>query len=393
DSEQTDDSQQGALPAERALPAEGAPSADEVQPATEDEGGPSGDLGFGVVGVGASAGGLEAMEQFLQHLPADLGVALIFVQHLSPKHVSNLTSILPRSTKMAVCEAVDGMQIERDNVYVIPPDRDLAVLHGALQLFERPKSHARHMPVDYLFRSLAQDQGPRAVGVVLSGTGSDGSEGLRAIKAEGGVTFAQDEESAKYDGMPHAAAATGQVDFVLPPAEIAEEISRVVRHPHVCRPVVKREESPLGAPEALQKIFVLLRHATGVDFSQYKQSTVERRITRRMVLNRVDSPPQYLKFLQQTPREVHALFDDMLINVTGFFREPATFESLKERGFPEITCEKGPNSPVRIWVPACSTGEEPYSMAIALLEYLAERDLHVPIQIFATDISETSIET
>ena len=213
DSEQTEDSQQGAPPAE------GEPSADEVQPTTEDESRPSGDLGFPVVGVGASAGGLEAMEQFLQHLPAEIGVALIFVQHLSPTHVSNLTSILPRSTKMAVCEAADGMRIERDNVYVIPPDRDLAVLHGALQLFERPKAHARHMPVDYLFRSLAQDQGPRAIGVILSGTGSDGSEGLRAIKAEGGVTFTQDEESAKYGGMPHAAAATGQVDFVLSPAE------------------------------------------------------------------------------------------------------------------------------------------------------------------------------
>ncbi len=368
-------------------------SVDEVEQAAEGESEPSGQLGFPVVGVGASAGGLEAMEQFLQHLPADAGVAVIFVQHLSPKHVSSLTSILPRSTSMSVCEASDGMRIERDHLYVIPPDRDLAVLHGALHLMARPKAHARHMPVDYLFRSLAQDQGSHSIGVVLSGTGSDGSEGLRAIKAEGGVTFAQDQESAKYAGMPHAAVATGQVDFVLSPPEIARELGRIIRHPHVCRPAVASEESPLGAPEALQKIFVLLRQAKEVDFSQYKQSTVERRIARRMVLNRVDSAQQYLKLLQQTPREVHALFDDMLISVTSFFREPAAFEALKEKVFPEITREKGPNAPVRIWVPGCSTGEEPYSIAIALLEYLAERDVHLPIQVFATDISEKSIET
>ncbi len=380
-------------PPQGAATPESAPSADEAQPAAEGQSESSDELGFPVVGVGASAGGLEAMEQFLQHLPAEAGVALIFVQHLSPKHVSNLANILPRSTKMSVCEVSDGMRIERDTLYVIPPDRDLGVIHGTLQLFERPKAQARHMPIDYLFRSLAQDQGDRSIGVVLSGTGSDGAEGLRAIKAEGGVTFAQDEESAKYAGMPHAAAATQQVDFVLPPPEIAQELGQIIRHPHVCRPATGREESPLRAPEALQKIFVLLRQAKEVDFSHYKQSTVERRIARRMMLHRIDSAQQYLKFLQQTPRELQALFDDMLISVTGFFREPRTFEALKEKVFPEMVREKGPQSPIRIWVPGCSTGEEPYSIAISLLEYLAQLDMHLPIQIFATDISEKSIET
>jgi two-component system CheB/CheR fusion protein len=351
------------------------------------------ELDFPVVGVGASAGGLEAFEALLRHLPSDTGTAVIFVQHLSPEHASNLTEILPRSTKMPVHEATDGMQIEQNHIYVIPPDRDLAVMHGELHLMSRPEAPARHMPIDYLFRSLAEDQGSRAVGVVLSGTGSDGAAGIRAIKAEGGLTLAQDEESARYSGMPHAAAATGRVDVVLPPAEIAQELVRIVQHPHVCRPPTDHEEpSALGSPDALKKIFLLVRQATGVDFSQYKQSTVERRIGRRMVLHKLDSPQDYLKYLQRTSGEVHALFDDMLISVTSFFREPETFEVLKEKVFPQIIRDKGADAPVRVWVPGCSTGEEAYSIVIALLEHLAKHDLQLPIQVFATDISESSIE-
>ncbi len=352
-----------------------------------------GELKFPVVGVGASAGGLEAFEQLLRHLPPDPGMAVIFVQHLSPEHASNLTEILPRSTRMPVHEAADQMRIEPNHVYVIPPNRDLAVMHGVLHLMTRPQAPARHMPIDYLLRSLAEDQGSRAVGVVLSGTGSDGAAGLRTIKAEGGVTLAQDEASARYSGMPHAAAATGQVDLVLQPAEIAAELVRIVRHPHVRR-VLDRgaEPSELGAPGTLSKLFMLVRQATGVDFSQYKQSTVERRIARRMVVHKLDSLEQYLKFLQRTPRELHALFDDMLINVTSFFREPEVFDALKAKVFPKIIEGKSPETPVRLWVPACSTGEEAYSLAIILLEYLSERGLHLPIQIFATDISEASIE-
>ncbi|HLA85166.1 MAG TPA: CheR family methyltransferase, partial [Thermoguttaceae bacterium] len=233
----------------------------------------------------------------------------------------------------------------------------------------------------------------RAIGVVLSGTGSDGALGLKAIKAGGGITLAQDEETARYSGMPHAAVATGQVDLVLPPDGIAKELARIVRHPHLSPAVDRRKEpAALGAPEALQKIFFLLRQATGVDFSQYKQSTVERRIARRMIVHRLDSPGQYLKYLQKTPGEVLALFDDMLISVTGFFREPDTFDMLHERVLPEIFKDKGPESPIRIWVPGCATGEEPYSVAMALLEYMNQRGQHAPIQIFATDISETAIE-
>jgi len=263
---------------------------------------PDNELDFPVVGVGASAGGLQSFEALLRHLPADSGMAIIFVQHLSPDHPSNLTDILPRSTKMPVRQAGDGMRIERDHVYVIPPDRELAVMNGALHLMSRPQTPARHMPIDYLFRSLAEDQRNRAVAVVLSGTGSDGAAGLRAIKAEGGLTLAEDEESARYSGMPHAAVATGQVDLVLPPSAIAKELGRIVRHPHIRGKAAPKEPDGLGAPEAIQKIFILIRHATGVDFSQYKQSTVERRIARRMIYDLGDGQwdhPEFRRLLEQ----------------------------------------------------------------------------------------------
>jgi two-component system CheB/CheR fusion protein len=354
---------------------------------------PRPELDFPVVGVGASAGGLEAFDALLRHLPADSGTAVVFVQHLSPEHSSNLTEILSRSTRMPVREAADGMRIERNHVYVIPPNQDLAVMQGELQLMPRSESPARHMPIDYLFRSLAEEQGSLAVGVVLSGTGSDGAAGLRAIKAEGGLTLAQDEQSARYSGMPHAAAATGQVDLVLRAEEIAEKIARIVKHPHVRRPPDGQEESNgLGAPQALKKIFLLVRQATAVDFSQYKQSTVERRIARRMVLHQLESPQDYLKYVQRNPREIHALFDDMLITVTSFFREPEAFDALHEKVFPHIVQDRTHQSPIRVWVPGCSTGEEAYSLAISLLEYLARYDRHVPIQVFGTDISEPAIE-
>jgi two-component system CheB/CheR fusion protein len=363
--------QPGRQPSAKSEQAEG-----ETAEATEAEveAGDRRDANFLVVGVGASAGGLEAFSELLKHLPADTGMAFVFVQHLDPTHGSQLSEILPRSTRMSVHEATDGMPLEPDHLYVIPPDRDLAVLHGVLHLMSRPQAPARHMPVDYLLRSLAEDQGRRAIGVILSGTGSDGASGVKAIKAEGGITIAQDEESARYSGMPHAAAATGQVDLVLRPAEIADEPVRIARHPQIVRPARKdREEPPPDTLEAMQKVFILLRRATGVDFSQYKQSTVERRISRRMILHKVDSIEQYVQYLQRNPSEINALFDDMLISVTGFFRDPETFDVLKERVFPQIVREKNVDTPVRVWVPACSTGEEAYSIAMVLLEYLSEQ--------------------
>ena len=346
-----------------------------------------------VVGVGASAGGLEAFTELLKHLPANTGMAFVFIQHMDPRHQSNLAEILARSTDMSIAEATDGVRLEADHVYITPADMEMAVLHGVLHLMPRPESRARYLPIDSFFRSLAEDQGGRAIGVILSGTGSDGALGLRAIKAESGITFVQAQQSAKYGGMPSAAVAAGHVDFTLPPAGIAEELVRIGRHPHIERNKMRQaDQGLLDAPEAMQKIFILLRSASGVDFTYYKQSTVERRISRRMVLHRIESIDHYVKYLQETPGEADALFEDMLINVTGFFRDRGLFDVLKQNVFPRIIENKSLDAPIRVWVPGCSTGEEGYSIAIALLEYLGENDLQSPIQVFATDVSDLAIE-
>lgn len=345
-----------------------------------------------VVGVGASAGGLEAFTELLKHLPANTGMAFVFIQHMDPRHKSSLAEILARSTHMSIAEATDGVRLEADQIYVTPPNMEMAVLHGVLHLMPRPESPARHMPIDSFFRSLAEDQGNKAIGVILSGTGSDGALGLGTIKAESGITFAQDQESAKYGGMPSAAVAAGHVDFTLPPAGIAQELALIGRHPHIEGIIVRQADQGIDAPEALQKIFILLRRASGVDFTYYKQNTVERRISRRMALHKIESIDRYVKYLQETPGEVDALFEDMLINVTGFFRDRELFDVFKQKVFPRIIENKPPDAPIRVWVPGCSTGEEGYSIAIALLEYLGENDLQSPIQFFATDVSDVAIE-
>ena len=347
---------------------------------------------FPVVGVGASAGGLQAFKQLLQCLPSAPGMAIIFVQHLSPHHDSNLDEIFARETSLKVQEVRQQVRLEPNHLYVIPPDQDLAVFDGSLQLMERPQHPARHMPVDYLFRSLAEDIGPRAIGVILSGTGSDGVEGIKAIKAAGGVTLAQDQKSAGFAGMPEAAAATGQVDLVLPPAMLAQELCRIARHPHLAQSTRQLKQEGLTTDsEALAKIFFMLRRSKDVDFSQYKRSTVERRIARRMVLHKIDHIKRYLQFLQRNAAEVRALFDDMLITVTSFFRDPESFATLNEKIFPQIVRGRDRTTPIRIWVPACSTGEEAYSLTIALLEYMAEHDLSQTMQVFATDVSDAAV--
>ena len=243
--------------------------------------------GFPVVGIGASAGGLEAFTELLEHLPADTGMAFVFAQHLDPRHKSNLAQILSRSTPMPIREATDGMRLEPNQIYVMPPDRDMAVFHGALSLMPRPESKARHLAIDYFLHSLVEDQDGNAIGVILSGTASDGAQGLRAIKAAGGITIVQNLESARHDGMPRSAIATGEVDFVLAPKDIAAELARIGRHPRVDRGRLSEAgEDMAKAPDGLQKIFVLLRAATGVDFANYKRTTMHRRISRRMVRTR-----------------------------------------------------------------------------------------------------------
>jgi two-component system CheB/CheR fusion protein len=346
---------------------------------------------FPIVGVGASAGGLETFSQLLQELPPDAGMAYVLIQHLAPKHESMLTSLLTRTTPMPVVEAIDGLAVEPNHVYVIPPNTNLGILQGILHLMPRGDPHKQHLPIDYFLRSLSEDQGARAIGVILSGTASDGALGLKAVKAEGGITLAQDPESAKYDGMPRSAIATGGVDFILPTDGIAKELARIAGHPYVAR-AAARPELPPEAVNELSKIFLLLRSHTGNDFTYYKQSTIQRRIKRRMLLHKLERLKDYVRLLQQTPGELDALFQDMLINVTGFFRDPETFEALKKTVFPHIMTGYSPDNPIRIWAAGCSSGEEAYSVAIALLEFLGDHATGTSIQIFATDIDVNAIE-
>ncbi|MEJ2686466.1 MAG: chemotaxis protein CheB [Gammaproteobacteria bacterium] len=346
---------------------------------------------FPVVGVGASAGGLEAFTQLLRALPVDTGMAFVLVQHLHPGYESALTEILGRESRMPVAEVRDQMVVEPNHIYVIPPSAALVLMHSKLHLLPR-KEHEKSMPIDQFLRSLAADRGGRAIGVILSGTASDGVLGLKAIKAEGGITFAQDEASAKYDGMPHSAISAGVVDFVLPPAKIADELARLARHPYVSPKKPGKSMPQVTVPvSALERIFMLLRMHTGHDFSYYKRSTIERRITRRMLLHKLENLNSYVRYLEEHSPEIQELFHDMLINVTGFFRDQEAFDALAEKAFPALS-ERPEGSIIRIWVPGCSTGEEAYSIAIALLEHLGDKASTVPIQLFATDIDELAID-
>lgn len=346
-----------------------------------------------MVGIGASAGGLEAFSQLLKGLPSDSGAAFVLVQHLDPIHESMLSTLLARETPLPVTEVIDGIPVQPNHVYVIPPNANMAILHGHLHLLPRATEPGPSLPIDYFFRSLAADQGSKAIGVILSGTASDGVLGLKEIKAAGGITFSQDESSAKYGGMPHSAIASGCVDFILPPKKIAAELARIGRHPYLTPPpgVVAEEGLPRGGKD-FDKILILLRNRTGDDFTYYKQSTIKRRIKRRMLLHKVDRLPVYLKYLQDTPEELDALHQDILINVTSFFRDPEAFEHLKQHVFPNILKVRGSSGSFRIWVPGCSTGEEAYTVAICLLEFLGDQAYTGAIQIFATDIDEIAID-
>lgn len=350
---------------------------------------------FPIVGIGASAGGLEAFTQLLQHLPTDTGMGFVLVQHLSPDHKSLLREILSRATEMPVHEVVDNTTVEPNQLYVIPPGKQMVISDGILKLMPREKIRGLAMTVDTFFFSLASDRGNKALAVVLSGGDSDGALGAKAIKAAGGITFAQCQDTAQVSSMPNTAVATGHVDFILTPREIAAELGKISRHPYVADTtiveVVEAEEL-LEGKNSLQSIFVLLRVATGVDFTHYKHTTIQRRIFRRMMLYQIQQLEDYVTFLQNHPAEVQALYEDVLINVTSFMRDPEAFEGLKSKVFPIITKDKSPSIPIRIWIAGCSTGEEAYSIAICLLEFLETQPLAPPIQIYATDISENAIE-
>ncbi|WP_242071933.1 chemotaxis protein CheB [Nostoc sp. FACHB-110] len=348
---------------------------------------------FPIVGIAASAGGLEAFTQLLSHLPIDTGMAFVLIQHLDPNQKSLLTEILAKTTQMPVCEVQNGMLVEPNQVYVIPPNRKMTLLKGVLQLAPREKIHGKYMPADAFFASLAAEIGSKAISVVLSGSDGDGAQGSEAIKAAGGITFAQCEASAQFSSMPNTAIATGDVDFILPPHKIAEELAKIARHPNVTRLISSQTVEPLPKSEtALPAIFAMLFTTTGVDFTHYKQTTIKRRIARRMVLYNLESLEYYVEYLQNHPDEVQALYYEILISVTSFFRDPEAYQALKEQVFPVISKGKSVDEPIRIWIPGCATGEEVYSIAISLMEFL-ENVLPKPaIQIFATDINETAIE-
>jgi two-component system CheB/CheR fusion protein len=342
-----------------------------------------------VVGIGASAGGLEAFTDLLRHLPDDTGMAFVLIQHLDPSHESHLTELLSKASTMPVSEVRGETRVEANHVYVIPPRCNLGISDGVLHTPPRPDS-GRNMPIDSFLRGLAADRGSKAVGVVLSGTASDGTLGLQAIKAAGGITFAQEKQTAKFDGMPGSAIAAGVVDFVLPPGGIARQLVAIARNYHV--PIELRTATEASEEGGLKKIFRLLRSATGVDFTYYKQSTLQRRIKRRMALRRFEKLEDYCRELERNPEEANALCEDCFITVTAFFREPAVFEDLKKKVFPSLVENRESDDPIRIWVPGCSTGEEAYSIAICLMEFLEEAKVSVPFEVFATDISETAIE-
>lgn len=345
---------------------------------------------FVIVAVGASAGGLEPLMQLLGSMPTDTGMAFVVIQHLKADQPSLLVGILNKTTGMNVVEVQDGTVVEPNRVYVIPPNRQMAITDGVLTLSPREKSGGKFMPIDSFFHALAEDWGNRAIGVVLSGLDGDGALGLRAIKVAGGLAFAQDEQSAQFPSMPHSAAATGLLDFIQPPREIAARLAEVSRHPYLASQVTAAPTEAPGAEEARGAAVVLLRTTTGVDFGQYKRPTFERRLQRRMVLGQIESPPDYVRYLRDHPEEVQALYRDVLISVTRFFRDPDAFEAIKSVVLPAITQQKAEGS-IRIWVAGCATGEEVYSLAICVLEFLEEHTSQIPVQLFGTDISEDAI--
>ncbi len=356
---------------------------------------------FPVVAIGASAGGLDAYKEFFRALPVDTGMAFVLIQHLDPSHHSLLAEILSKSTRIPVDEVKSGTEIKPDRVYVIPPDALMAIADGAFVLTPRNRHSGQHLAVNFFMRSLAEERKSAAIGVILSGTGADGTLGLESIKAEGGITFAQEPATAKFDGMPRSAIDSGCVDFVLQPKEIAHELVRIQQHPYVHQDERGAEEqgkepqdsaTPQSRGDDFTTILDQLRRTAGVDFRQYKPNTIHRRALRRAVILKLDSLGEYAKYLKEHPEEGSTLYDDILIPVTSFFRDFEAFEALKTQVYPAIVKDKGNKGAIRMWAPGCSTGEETYSLAMTLLEFLGDRAASFQIQIFGTDLNEKGIQ-
>ncbi len=344
---------------------------------------------FSIIGIGASAGGLEAFEKFFSNMPADTGMAFVLIQHLDPSHKSILTELVGRYTKMKVLEVQDGMEVGPNRVYVIPPNRYMAILHKKLHLLEPTEMPGPRVPIDFFFRSLAKDQQDKAVVIVLSGTGTEGALGIRAVKGEGGMAMAQDPASAKYDGMPRHAIATGLVDYVLAPDKMPDKLIAFV---HRATFLPSSTVPSTREADLMEKIFILVRAQTGHDFSFYKRNTILRRIERRMAVNQISKIQDYVRYIQENPREADALFKELLIGVTSFFRDKEAFEALQKKGIAALFERLPSDRTLRIWVPGCSTGEEPYSIAIMCKEVQRNTKKNIPVQIFATDIDSSAIE-
>jgi len=345
---------------------------------------------FPIVGIGASAGGLEAQEKLFSNIPRSINAAFIIVQHQAPTCKGMMTSFLQKHTAMRVLEIEDRLKVEPNTVYINPPGKEVSIRDGVILLEQPRETHVARLPIDHFFRSLAADQGDRAICVVLSGTGSDGALGLKEVKGAGGLTIAQVETQAKYESMPRSAIDTGLVDFVLPVENIAAELAKYTEHPYITKPGVATVGNDYEL--ALRKILVMIRSKTGHDFSDYKTSTTRRRIERRMAVQQIGQINEYCAFLANNPEEVDALYKDMLIGVTNFFRNQKAFNVLKKEIAPDILEKKNKEDVVRIWTPGCSTGEEAYSLAMIFLEAIERSNKRLSLQIFATDIDTESLK-
>jgi len=348
---------------------------------------------FPILGLGASAGGLDALKQFFKAMPPDSGMAFLVVMHLDPDHASILPELIAKHTAMEVAAASDKTDVKPNRVYVNPPNKDLALFKGKVLLLDPQSPRGQRLPIDFFFRQLSQDQGEMAGCIIMSGTGSDGSLGLQDIKGAGGLVLVQEPASAKYDGMPSSAISTGLVDLVLPPDQMPTKLIRYFQSPHAATAQDARSSQPNGSAEdPVQKVLVLLRDRVGHDFSYYKPSTIIRRIQRRMSLQQISEIEKYLRYVRANAGELDALFKDLLIGVTGFFRDPQAFEAVKEKVLPRLLKQLKPKQALRVWVPGCSTGEEVYSLLIIIKECLAKAGKDVPLQVFGTDIDKTALD-
>ena len=368
-------------------------SPDKEQPTSpgSEVSGKTGSSQFPIVGIGASAGGLEALEQFFTSTPKDTGMAFVVIQHLDPTHVGIMPELLQRSTQMKVLQVTDHLQIKPNQVYVIPPNRSMSVLNGFLYLFEPVETRGLRLPIDFFFRSLADDQQDKSVGIILSGMGSDGSLGLKAIKEKHGIVLVQDPASAKFDGMPQSAVNAVIADVIAAPNDLPAKLISFLNYSPL---QTEKPESDEKSKSNLEKIIILLRTQTGQDFSMYKKNTLFRRIERRMGVHQIDKIASYVRFVQENPKELDILFKEFLIGVTNFFRDAAVWEKLKEQVLPDLFDELPNGHVLRAWVPGCSTGEEAYSLAMVFKEAYANLNNYknLTLQIFATDIDKDAIE-